>query len=1302
MPTRLFLAVCSFLVVLPSLPAQTPDIIAIPLHWQAVKGAGGYRVEVQDGAGQITFSQDLTDTSTTISLQPGSYQLRVSTLNRFGKPEAGTPWTPLVIKPIPQPVIEKVEPAQVQEDEPVTLTVANNGEDAKTKWELIPAQGGPLTLTATASGDNWNLPVPALSQGSYTLRATGKTGKVGELTSALTVVAHEPVVAIWTLVPADQTHPLQIQLTGKYLYPGSRVVFSRPGAAAQEFTFPAGGELTSVTVGAPTEAGAYTVATARTAAGKTIGQTLTILPVPVLTGILAGSSVTLPLTQASPGLRVFVLYGGQRHEISDLNQGSEQLSFSLPEELRTPGTYPLWVVNAQGRESALTEGLTVKADGSVQGSSAAVAAKADKDFSQARVDDGAWTTLPHTFDGLEAGKTYRVTFQNLSNQFLSSPDVTLALSPHETRDLTATFTVGSITLRFNDLPTDARVLVNQKTVDTSAFLDKSLSVEAGDVALEVHSSAGQIWTRSLIVEPGATIENPLDSFVAVVPQRSIDLGSTDDWEGLAPIFAPTGQEQASDPGSHLKAIWFARDAASLYVRLDLDGEPVPTISYWLSLSTKDRIEFRTEFLKGQWSTALVNTKTGKAVGAALAKALKTGLQLRVPLDSLKQVGLNEAISVTATYSVATRLSPTNRLGIIQRGLPFSEILQIAPWTEPAPPTVPTVSTLAGGFANPAGVAVDSQGNVYVADTSKNSILKVTADGSVTTFAGSGKPGEGDGNGTTATFDHPGAIAFGPDGSLYVAETVHFLIRKISPQGVVSTFAGSGATGGYGGKNSEVRPSFDLPGALAVDRFGNVYLVDLPNDPAPMRFRVWRISANGQTTMLADQAINRWIDNVDNFKTRDGSWSTPVHGSGNAIGIAIRGGFLLVSYSSTHQVLKIDLGGHEEVSAIDITPAGVLNLPTYLAVDLSGDLYITDSATNQIDRITSSGVLTVIAGTGQAGSTNGPGQAASFDRLNGIAVRTDGLIYVADSLNQKIRKITLPQETKGETKALMTTLVPSGTLNSAKALQLGADGTLYGIDGNRIFARKPSGEISFVAGTEDQGLVDSEAGVTAQFRFPEALAVDSENTIYVADTGNSKIRSIGPNGVTTFSGNWNRPRGILVSPDGSIYVSDTGNHRILRYRSYKLGGDATWKVFAGPKQVSEPGSLAMDRHGNLYVGDGNQISEINPDGQVAVLAGSARGGIFDDVGSRAALSLPRGLAIDQHENLVFVDGGSDQIRWVTPGGKVTTLPGWSIQTEGASKNVRQVLVSGMALSPDGSFIFADGGDHSLNRLQLPPP
>ena len=114
MPTRLFLAVCSFLVVLPSLPAQTPDIIAIPLHWQAVKGAGGYRVEVQDGAGQITFSQDLTDTSTTISLQPGSYQLRVSTLNRFGKPEAGTPWTPLVIKPIPQPVIEKVEPAQVQ------------------------------------------------------------------------------------------------------------------------------------------------------------------------------------------------------------------------------------------------------------------------------------------------------------------------------------------------------------------------------------------------------------------------------------------------------------------------------------------------------------------------------------------------------------------------------------------------------------------------------------------------------------------------------------------------------------------------------------------------------------------------------------------------------------------------------------------------------------------------------------------------------------------------------------------------------------------------------------------------------------------------------------------------------------------------------------------------------------------------------------------------------------------------------------------------------------------------------------
>ena len=252
---------------------------------------------------------------------------------------------------------------------------------------------------------------------------------------------------------------------------------------------------------------------------------------------------------------------------------------------------------------------------------------------------------------------------------------------------------------------------------------------------------------------------------------------------------------------------------------------------------------------------------------------------------------------------------------------------------------------AAQFWIPGGVATDASGNVYVADTGNSTIRKVTPGGVVTTLAGAaGVVGSADGAGAAASFFHPQGVATDASGNVYVADTENSTIRKITPGGVVTTLAGTARQRGSA-DGTGAAASFWEPGGVATDASGNVYVADTGNST------IRKVTPGGVVTTLAGAA--------------------GVVGSADGAGAA----------------------------ASFFHPQGV-------ATDASGNVYVADTENSTIRKITPGGVVTTLAGTArQRGSADGTGAAASFWEPGGVATDASGNVYVADTGNSTIRKIT---------------------------------------------------------------------------------------------------------------------------------------------------------------------------------------------------------------------------------------------------------------------------------------------------------
>jgi serine/threonine-protein kinase len=247
------------------------------------------------------------------------------------------------------------------------------------------------------------------------------------------------------------------------------------------------------------------------------------------------------------------------------------------------------------------------------------------------------------------------------------------------------------------------------------------------------------------------------------------------------------------------------------------------------------------------------------------------------------------------------------------------------------------------FNNPTGVAVGPDGTVYVADAGNNCIRQVSRDGSlVSTLTGSVTDGTADGTGPAARFRNPTGMAVDVAGTLYVADQGSNRIRKITPAGVVTTLAGSGSAGFTDGQG--VAAEFASPTGVAVSAGGTVYVADTGNNC------IRQISSAGVVTTLAGSVAR-------------------TAGSTNGTG-----------------------------------PAARFNRPTGITIDAGGVLYVADNGNNRVRQVTSTGVVTTLAGSGTTGATDGPGATARFNGPFGVAVDASGTVYVTDQNSNSLRAI----------------------------------------------------------------------------------------------------------------------------------------------------------------------------------------------------------------------------------------------------------------------------------------------------------
>ncbi|MHB8522168.1 MAG: InlB B-repeat-containing protein, partial [Limisphaerales bacterium] len=306
------------------------------------------------------------------------------------------------------------------------------------------------------------------------------------------------------------------------------------------------------------------------------------------------------------------------------------------------------------------------------------------------------------------------------------------------------------------------------------------------------------------------------------------------------------------------------------------------------------------------------------------------------------------------------------------------------------------------FSFPSGVAVDSTGNVYVADSRNDTIRQVTPGGVVTTLAGwAGTGGSADGTGSAAGFALPSGVAVDSAGNLYVADEWNHTIRKVTPAGVVTTIAGlAGISGSVDGTQTGAR--FDHPSGVAVDSAGNLYVADAAN--ATIR----KVTPAGAVTTLAGLAGSSGsVDGVASAARFGDPSGVAVDGAGNVY-VADTGNDTIRKVTPAGVVTTLAGLAHSPGSTDGIGSAARFDSPFGVALDTAGNVYVTDSANDTIRKVTPAGAVTTLAGlAGSSGSTDGTGSAARFYGPHGVAVDSAGNVYVAETANNTIRKGSPP-------------------------------------------------------------------------------------------------------------------------------------------------------------------------------------------------------------------------------------------------------------------------------------------------------
>ena len=603
---------------------------------------------------------------------------------------------------------------------------------------------------------------------------------------------------------------------------------------------------------------------------------------------------------------------------------------------------------------------------------------------------------------------------------------------------------------------------------------------------------------------------------------------------------------------------------------------------------------------------------------------------------------------------------------------------------------------------PWGIAVDAAGNVYFTDRDSNYIRRIAVNGTIGVFAGSSTAGfAGDGlPAASALFSGPSGLAFDAAGNLYVADTGNQRIRKIAANGVVSTVAGSGDQGYTNDGAPALSADLNSPEGVALDAAGNLYIADTQNQ------RIREVTRDGNIATVAGTGFPGYSG--DNGPAASATMFLPTD-------VAVdKTGNLYIADLGSSRIRKVaggiitTIAGSDSGTMPTDGQAGVsirFNGPTGVAVDAAGNVYFTEGSIGsgsglgdgdyRVWKLTPGDIVTTAAGDGwkSFGGDGGPAAVAQVDNPGGMAFDSAGNLYVADAGNNRIREIS------------------------------------------------PAGVITTVAGTGVAGFSgDFGPALSAQLNQPTGIAVDGNGVLYIADTGNNRVRVVRTDGnMATLAGNGNAafegdggpaaeaalhaPRGVAVDASGNVFIADTLSLRVREV----IAGPSTIQTLAGSgvadysgdggpainADINQPSSVALDAEGNVYFTDelNGLVRKISAaDGTIATVAGAplptGPGPHIVPLGdggpaTQASLAGPKGVLIDSAGNLYITDSGGNRLRKVNTDGTINTIAGngtCCYAGDGGAATQAQLNVPwGLAMDASGNLFVTDSGNNAIRKV-----